>query len=524
MSKKENLVEDTLLQIKNLEESLKRNAQGILSSTMKKEIKSLVKESLNEQEDEDEIEVPVDSEEDTDEIDVDADSEEDVDTDNLSDEEVDSEEDEETDMVDMDMMDTDDSVEPVDMTQASDSELFAVFKKMKPTDGITVVKDDNMLHIDDENNDTEYLIQLGESEEEESLFEFEDDDDLSKSDIDDIFGEETIYELEVSEEEDEELFEDMDFESEEEDEELFEDMDFESEEDEELFEDMDFESEEDEEELFEDMDFESEEDEEELFEDMDFESEEDEELFEDMNFESEEEDEEEYIAESSKFKAKGVGMGNSSKFKYDKKPNMGGGFKTVKKKVNKTMGTGKAKFEYKEEKSKDKKIKKVETKEASRTLGSGKRWGREGLDKPRTAPRHLRKESTEELETLRGKNEEYKKALDVFRNKLNEVAVFNSNLAYATRLFTEHSTTKQEKINILKRFDNVETLKESKNLYRSIKNELTGESKGDKTINESIERNVIKTPSTGSATNLIESKTYENPQFLRMKDLMNKLK
>jgi hypothetical protein len=30
--------------------------------------------------------------------------------------------------------------------------------------------------------------------------------------------------------------------------------------------------------------------------------------------------------------------------------------------------------------------------------------------------------------------------------------------------------------------------------------------------------------STGSAVNLIESKTYENPQFLRMKDLMAKLK
>jgi hypothetical protein len=104
------------------------------------------------------------------------------------------------------------------------------------------------------------------------------------------------------------------------------------------------------------------------------------------------------------------------------------------------------------------------------------------------------------------------------------VAVFNSNLAYATRLFTEHSTTKQEKINILKRFDNVENLKESKNLYRAIKNELTGESKGDNTINESIERNFVKTPSTGSAVNLIESKTYENPQFLRMKDLMNKIK
>ena len=66
-------------------------------------------------------------------------------------------------------------------------------------------------------------------------------------------------------------------------------------------------------------------------------------------------------------------------------------------------------------------------------------------------------------------NEEYRKALNIFRTKLNEVAVFNSNLAYATRLFTEHTTTKQEKINILKRFDNVETIKESKNLLISEK-------------------------------------------------------
>ena len=39
----------------------------------------------------------------------------------------------------------------------------------------------------------------------------------------------------------------------------------------------------------------------------------------------------------------------------------------------------------------------------------------------------------------------------------------------STRLFTEHSTTKQEKINILRRFDNVETIKESKDLYKTIK-------------------------------------------------------
>jgi hypothetical protein len=32
-----------------------------------------------------------------------------------------------------------------------------------------------------------------------------------------------------------------------------------------------------------------------------------------------------------------------------------------------------------------------------------------------------------------------------------------------------------------------------------------------------------KVPQSGSAVNLIESKTYENPQFLRMKDIMSKI-
>jgi hypothetical protein len=126
-----------------------------------------------------------------------------------------------------------------------------------------------------------------------------------------------------------------------------------------------------------------------------------------------------------------------------------------------------------------------------------------------------------ELNLLREKNEEYRKALNVFREKLNEVAVFNSNLAYATRLFTEHSTTKKEKINILRRFDSVESLKESKQLYKTVKDELSNTE--TKNISESVERQLNSAKTSGSSTTLIESKTYENPQFLRIKDLMNKL-
>ena len=51
-NEKKSLVEEALLQMKNLEEAVTENAKGILASTMKEEIKELVKESLTEQEDE----------------------------------------------------------------------------------------------------------------------------------------------------------------------------------------------------------------------------------------------------------------------------------------------------------------------------------------------------------------------------------------------------------------------------------------------------------------------------------------
>jgi hypothetical protein len=73
----------------------------------------------------------------------------------------------------------------------------------------------------------------------------------------------------------------------------------------------------------------------------------------------------------------------------------------------------------------------------------------------------------------------------------------------------------------LRRFDSVESLKESKQLYKTVKEELSNTE--TKNISESVERQLNTTKTSGSSTTLIESKTYENPQFLRIKDLMNKL-
>tara|TARA_R110000803_G_scaffold60710_2_gene120150 strand:+ start:27806 stop:29017 length:1212 start_codon:yes stop_codon:yes gene_type:complete len=130
-----------------------------------------------------------------------------------------------------------------------------------------------------------------------------------------------------------------------------------------------------------------------------------------------------------------------------------------------------------------------------------------------------------EVKKLKSKNEEYKKALSLFREKLNEVAIFNSNLAYTTKLFTEHSTTKKEKLNILSRFDEVISLKESKSLYKR----LAGEISGKKPIQEAIAKKggtKVITENISNAKNSVirESKVYQDPQMTRMMDLMKKIK
>ena len=534
MQENKSLVQEALIQMRNVEEAIAENAKGILHSTMKEEINQLVKESLSEQ-DEVDLDTDIDADDDTDNVDMDVDMDVDDDTEDM-DMDVDT---------DMDMDSEDES--PIDLTDASDEEILKVFKAMGEEDGIIVKKDGEDIHLTDNDADTEYLVKLGESEEDEINMNetdeimnqtetdesvqdvidaiFSKNGDTSEVDIEDVesYDDEELDEQDDEYMDDEETFDDeevvyeihLDDESDEDDEEELDEQDDEDLDDEELDESYDDEMmESDEDEMMES-------DEDEMFEQDD---EDEEEL--DENWEESIDETYNPKKAGKKVKPKGVGIGSGPKFTY--KDKAAGGFKEDKKQGPKSVGTGKAKFEYKKGanmEGKNKAVKKVETKEEARTLGMGSNFRKGGLPKPRAHSKFntaIKKESVDaEVSMLREKNEEYRKALNVFREKLNEVAIFNSNLAYATRLFTEHSTTKKEKINILRRFDGVETLKESKSLYKSIKDEL---STGDtQPITESVGTKLNKQVSTGSSVNLIESKTYENPQFLRMKDLMTKI-
>jgi hypothetical protein len=544
MQENKDVVQEALIRMKQVEDVIAENAKGILASTMKEEINQLVKESLSEQDD-DEVELDVDMDDDTEEVDMD------MDTDNEDEVEMD---------MDLDLTDMD-SESPIDLTNASDEEILKVFKAMGEEDGIIVKKDGEDIHLTDNNSDNEYLVKLGESTE-----EMDEEDDMDDEEIEmgessyggnkgDISKSRKDY---MEEDEDVDAVIEKLFSS---DSDNSEEMDFDVEDDEEVMYEIEFDEQDDDD--MDDVEVDSDE----------IEMDEEEMEMDEEEMEMDEQNWEESLDEAySHKKAPGV-KGSGPKFSYNKSAK--GGFKEDKKEGPKSVGTGKAKFDYKKganmegkskvvkaetkegkfggnkgddsrskrdyeqkfggnkgDKSKThsgKDYEKTETKEAARTYGMGSKEGR-GLRKGITNNRNyvygkggVKVESLEsEVSMLREKNEEYRKALNVFREKLTEVAIFNSNLAYATRLFTEHSTTKKEKINILRRFDGVETLKESKNLYKSIKDELG--QVDTKSINESVGNKINNTVSTGSSTTLIESKTYENPQFLRMKDLMSKIK
>jgi hypothetical protein len=124
-----------------------------------------------------------------------------------------------------------------------------------------------------------------------------------------------------------------------------------------------------------------------------------------------------------------------------------------------------------------------------------------------------------ETAKLKTENEEFRKALKEFRNKLVETVVYNSNLTYVTKLFMEHATTKIEKDSIIKRFDEVSSIKESKKLYKTIANELEVR----KPISESVENKIIKEATSSTSKQLTESTAYVDPSTKRIMDLIQRV-
>ena len=435
MAEKKSILEEALLDVKNIQSALNANTKEILRSVAREEINSVVKESLmkNEEFEEEDLESPEGETElggvaDAAAADVNpmGDEESDDELGNVGSDEVapmgldngmDSELGDEEELGGEELGD-----EPMDMTGASDDDVLAIYKKLSGEDEIEIVGDEIHLNVTEPG---EYIVTKGGKSPVSAAPEAPIEEPIDgEEELEAPEGEEeTEYEIEMGDEDGEE----------EEAEESEETEELEAPEGEEETEESE----------------ESEESEEE-----------------------EEEEEEEELNEA-------IPVGLTQSKRIPGKANIG-----------QPHGAGAEKLDE----SVNKKVI-VEVKQKYNNLLT-------------------------ESKKLKSENEEFRKALKVFRNQLVETVVFNSNLTYATRLFMEHSTTKAEKENIIKRFDNeVSNLVESKKLYKTIASELENR----KPINESVDNKITKTVSTSTSKQLNESTAYVDPSTKRIKDLINRV-
>ena len=423
-TKRKSIIEEALLEAKSLEDALKANTKEILATHMKQEIESIVESSLKEEDEEFEIDIEG-SDENEDGVPVD---------DVVSGDDFEELEDNQDDLglelldLDLDLPDGDVEVmglstdgefddefddeigltmasdDEIDLTMASDHEVLKVFKAMSDDDEVEVIKDEGGIHLTDNETGAEYYIK----ESMEEMDGMSEGCENLEEGCGDEMEEETIYEIEMTED-DHQGYDD------------------------------------------------------------------DEPLEEDQGYDDDEPLEEDHtLARTKGYQRKG---GHRNRQAESRKP---------------------------------------------RRPISEMRKPRIPISERRKTPKNVSKVADskimKEYKELKSKNEEYKGALNVFKDKLNEVALFNTNLAYVNRLFTEHSTTKKEKMSILKRFDEADSVKGSKSIYKTIKSELSRKTP----ITESVVKKVTKTVKS-SSSDLNESTAYVDPQIVAIKDLMKRI-
>ena len=109
------------------------------------------------------------------------------------------------------------------------------------------------------------------------------------------------------------------------------------------------------------------------------------------------------------------------------------------------------------------------------------------------------------LEKIEEENKVLKSSLVKFRKALNEAVLTNYNIGNFVNLIIENSTTKQEKLDILKRFSNeAKTKEQSKALYESINRQLKTVKKSSVAIDKPMNIN------ESAVKNINESTIYKN--------------
>ncbi len=117
-------------------------------------------------------------------------------------------------------------------------------------------------------------------------------------------------------------------------------------------------------------------------------------------------------------------------------------------------------------------------------------------------------------EAILKENKELKATLNKVTALLQEARVVNVSLGKVTKLFLENTTTKNEKVDIINRFNEAKTIEESNALYESIKRELNN-------TKQSVMLEGASATAKGSEIN--ENKIYESKDLLDIRSFMKRM-
>lgn len=124
------------------------------------------------------------------------------------------------------------------------------------------------------------------------------------------------------------------------------------------------------------------------------------------------------------------------------------------------------------------------------------------------------------LEALQNENKQLKQIAETMRDRLNEAVVINSSLGKIIKLVTENTTTRDEKINIVNRFNDVQSVKESNQLYESISKELKNAHPINNTVDNAVNGEML---AESKKQNVVETQLYESDDLSSTRDLMHRL-
>lgn len=146
------------------------------------------------------------------------------------------------------------------------------------------------------------------------------------------------------------------------------------------------------------------------------------------------------------------------------------------------------------------------------------------LDQNKKVSKEL-SEAKSQLKKVTDLVNEQKNVLVKYRNQLQEMAVFNTNLAHVNNLFVNESLalTAEDKKEIINKFKGIGSINESEKTYKAVLSEMT---KGKKTITESIEDKVNNSIQPSASKEIVEAVSEKtgfavNEHVKKIKGLMN---